>query len=43
LLNIVTQFDSEGAIVIEAVVAAVDFGGLENKTAAFTQTDNVFH
>ena len=43
LLNIVTQLDSEGAVVIEAVVAAVDFGGLKNKTAALTQADDVFH
>ena len=43
LLNIVTQLDSEGPVVIEAVVAAVDFGGLKNKTAALTQADDVFH
>ena len=43
LLNIVTQLDSKGSVVIEAVIAAVDFGRLENKTAAFTQADYVFH
>jgi hypothetical protein len=43
LLNIVTQLDSEGPVVIEAVIATVDFGRLENKTAAFTQADDVFH
>jgi hypothetical protein len=43
LLDIVTQLDSEGAVVIEAVIAAVDFGGLKNETAAFAQADDVFH
>ena len=43
LLDIVTQFDTEGAVVVKAIVAAVNFGGLKNETAAFAQADDIFH
>ena len=43
LFNIVSQFDSEGTVVIEAVIATVDFGGLKDETAAFAEADDVFH
>ena len=43
LLDVVAQFDAEWAVIKEAVVAAVDFGGGEDKASAFTEADEFFH
>ena len=43
LLDVVLQLDAEGAVVEEAVEAAVDVGGREDEPAAFAQVDDGFH
>ena len=43
LFDVVAQFDAERAVIIKAVVTAVDFGGRENESAALAKADNFFH
>ena len=43
ILEVAFQFDPHRAVVPEAVETAVDFGGLENKAAAFAEADDFFH
>ena len=43
LLDVVAQFDAEGAVIVKAVIAAVDFGGGEDEAAALAEADDIFH
>ena len=42
-LDVALEFGAQGAVIPEAVDAAVYLGGLENEAAAFAQRDNAFH
>jgi len=41
--DVLLQLDAEGAVVEEAVEAAIDLGGLEHEAAAFRERDEVVH
>ena len=42
-LDVALELGAEGAVIPEAVDAAVNLGGLKNKAAAFAQRHDLFH
>ena len=43
VLQVALQFNAKRSVIPSAIESAVDFAGLENKTAPFTQADDFFH
>ncbi len=43
LLDVVAEFNAEGAVIEKSVIAAVNFGRWEDEPASFAKTDEFFH